>query len=470
MGKIVKYCADCEEGFAEKFSFCPNCAKSLTAYEMNPANANEVLKVAEPVEAASDAPAETVQNLPVELESSKATEPSMPSFLAKDDDLNSFNDDELISDETPAPAETPAVVAPAVVSGATGGYNQSFSQPTENLFTDYSTNGNGSSNGYQTSEPSYQTAAPTNRVKSDDGLYHITFVEEKNAKGRNLLLLGAFLLVTATAFGGVVYSLFKQNPYIGSLNDADLRVVLPNDAPDPIEPKVPEEKKKDEGGGGGGGGNHEETDTSKGVLATQMEKPLIPPSAHMDRVTNPAIPITPATQGNRQEKPTDSPYGNPNSKFDIASDGMGNGGGQGNGNGRGQGNGIGTGAGNGIGSGNGNGNGGGNGNGTGDGGDVPPKAPVKPPPPVVEPFRILSKPRANYTDTARQNQVTGVVRVRVVFLPSGAVGSVTPLNNLPYGLTEQAIAAAKQISFVPQKSNGVPVSVTKVIEYSFSIY
>ena len=36
MGKIVKFCNACEEGFAEKFGFCPNCGAQLTAFEMNP--------------------------------------------------------------------------------------------------------------------------------------------------------------------------------------------------------------------------------------------------------------------------------------------------------------------------------------------------------------------------------------------------------------------------------------------------
>ena len=36
MGKIVKYCSSCDEGFAEKFGFCPNCAAPLQAFEMNP--------------------------------------------------------------------------------------------------------------------------------------------------------------------------------------------------------------------------------------------------------------------------------------------------------------------------------------------------------------------------------------------------------------------------------------------------
>ncbi len=36
MGKIVKHCAACEESFAEKFGFCPNCGGVLKAFEMNP--------------------------------------------------------------------------------------------------------------------------------------------------------------------------------------------------------------------------------------------------------------------------------------------------------------------------------------------------------------------------------------------------------------------------------------------------
>ena len=36
MGKIVKYCAACDESFAEKFAFCPNCGKGMQPFEMNP--------------------------------------------------------------------------------------------------------------------------------------------------------------------------------------------------------------------------------------------------------------------------------------------------------------------------------------------------------------------------------------------------------------------------------------------------
>jgi hypothetical protein len=58
-------------------------------------------------------------------------------------------------------------------------------------------------------------------------------------------------------------------------------------------------------------------------------------------------------------------------------------------------------------------------------------------------FQIFIKPRPNYTDAARQNQVEGKVRLRVNFLATGKIGSVSPIISLPDGLTEQAMAAAR---------------------------
>lgn len=85
-------------------------------------------------------------------------------------------------------------------------------------------------------------------------------------------------------------------------------------------------------------------------------------------------------------------------------------------------------------------------------------------------MRIVSKPRAQYTDEARQNNVQGKVVLRVVFLASGNIGSVEPISNLPDGLTEQAIEAAKRIQFEPKLENGRPVSSIKSVEYLFAIY
>jgi outer membrane biosynthesis protein TonB len=37
-------------------------------------------------------------------------------------------------------------------------------------------------------------------------------------------------------------------------------------------------------------------------------------------------------------------------------------------------------------------------------------------------------------------------------------------------LTEQAIAAARQIRFEPAKKNGVPQTVTNQVQYQFTLY
>jgi TonB family protein len=66
--------------------------------------------------------------------------------------------------------------------------------------------------------------------------------------------------------------------------------------------------------------------------------------------------------------------------------------------------------------------------------------------------------------------VQGTVALRVVFTASGQIGSVSPVKGLSDGLTEQAIAAAKEIKFEPAKKNGVPQTVTKQVQYSFTIY
>jgi len=157
------------------------------------------------------------------------------------------------------------------------------------------------------------------------------------------------------------------------------------------------------------------------------------------------------------------------------SNGTGRGGGIGTGIGTGIGGGNGTGEGNGNGSGSGNGNGNGNGNGRGDGSEgsgLRPPPPPRPPAPVgpTEGIKILSKPQPRYTDAARTNNVQGTVTLKVTFSASGQVTGVAPINGLPYGLTEQAIAAARQIRFEPPKRNGVPYSISKSIQYTFSIY
>ena len=85
-------------------------------------------------------------------------------------------------------------------------------------------------------------------------------------------------------------------------------------------------------------------------------------------------------------------------------------------------------------------------------------------------MKIISKPQAKYNDAGRTNGVQGSVRLKITLLANGSVGSITPVTRLPHGLTEQAIAAARQLRFEPKKVNGIPQATIVTIDYSFSIY
>lgn len=84
-------------------------------------------------------------------------------------------------------------------------------------------------------------------------------------------------------------------------------------------------------------------------------------------------------------------------------------------------------------------------------------------------LKIISKPLPGYTSEAREENVEGKVILRVEFLASGDIGSIRPVTSLGGGLTEQAIEAARRIEFEPAIEHGQPVTISKQIEYSFSI-
>lgn len=83
---------------------------------------------------------------------------------------------------------------------------------------------------------------------------------------------------------------------------------------------------------------------------------------------------------------------------------------------------------------------------------------------------ILTKPRPGYTEEARQASIQGTVIVRVTFLSHGGIGAISVVKGLPLGLTDEAIAAAKRIAFLPQTLDGKPVTIIKQVEYTFGIY
>ena len=99
-----------------------------------------------------------------------------------------------------------------------------------------------------------------------------------------------------------------------------------------------------------------------------------------------------------------------------------------------------------------------------------PRKPSEPAEAGVTPLRVLAKPRANYTDSARSNNIQGVIRAAVLLGADGRVRYVLLLSRLGYGLDEEVIKAARQIKFEPKTKDGRPVPSVVTFEYSFTIY
>jgi TonB family protein len=89
---------------------------------------------------------------------------------------------------------------------------------------------------------------------------------------------------------------------------------------------------------------------------------------------------------------------------------------------------------------------------------------------VTERARIVSKPQATYTDSARKYRVQGTVTMRAVLSKDGEVTNISVIRWLPHGLTDKAIAAARGIKFEPAVNDGRKVSQYILLEYNFNLY
>lgn len=231
--------------------------------------------------------------------------------------------------------------------------------------------------------------------------------------------------------------------------------------------------KQEKAGGGGGGGREEAKPASFGKTPqASLDIPqVVAPDVKPPPIKNPALPVAATIVADPLLIPPDArvlPYGDPKSKSTDPSSGTGTGSGIGSGTGSGIGSGEGPGFGPGRGGNTGGGdrNDGGGGPGGGGGGydriftgrDVTSKA------------RLISKPEPQYTEDARKNQIVGTVVLKVVFASNGSVTNIRTVSGLPHGLTERAIAAARQIKFVPATKDGHPVSMWMQLEYNFNLY
>jgi TonB family protein len=232
--------------------------------------------------------------------------------------------------------------------------------------------------------------------------------------------------------------------------------------------------KQERPGGGGGGGREESKPASFGKTPqASLDVPqILPPDPKPPKINNPALPVPATLNADPMLIPPDArvlPYGDPKSKSTDLSSGPG----KGNGIGDGTGTGIGPGEGNGFGPGRGGNVGGGDfnpgggGPGGGGGGDYSKIFTGKD---VTTKARLISKPEPQYTEDARKNQITGTVVLKVVFASSGQVTNIRTVSGLPYGLTERAIAAARQIKFTPATKDGHQVSMWMQMEYNFNLY
>ena len=81
--------------------------------------------------------------------------------------------------------------------------------------------------------------------------------------------------------------------------------------------------------------------------------------------------------------------------------------------------------------------------------------------------KILDAPAAVYTDEARADGIKGEVRLRLVLAADGTVKYVFPIRSMDHGLTESAMAAARQIKFEPAVRGSAPVSQFATFVYDF---
>lgn len=82
---------------------------------------------------------------------------------------------------------------------------------------------------------------------------------------------------------------------------------------------------------------------------------------------------------------------------------------------------------------------------------------------------ILSRPFAAYTPQARNNRSGGNLLMRLTFEKNGSISKIEFFKGLPDGLTRSGFFAALRIKFIPSETDGELRTVTKHVEYSFSI-
>jgi len=312
----------------------------------------------------------------------------------------------------------------------------------------------------------------------------------KPSDSRNVLsgIIASFALLFLVVGGAFLLDRRQQARAAELAKDDDLELTqmiseIPNEQPTPDEGTAGMAKgngggskpKQEKAGGGGGGGREEQAPASFGKLpqADLRIPQVVAPDPHPPVIKNPALPMPATLDADPVLFPPDTrnlQYGDPKSKSTTPSSGPGTG----NGIGSGTGGGVGPGSGGGYGPGEGGNTGGGprreGGGGPGGGGGGTDYSRIFSGKEVTSKAKVLEKPEPTYTEAARKNQITGTVTLRAVFSSGGQVTNIHAVSGLPDGLTERAIAAARQIRFVPASKDGHPVSMWMELQYNFNLY
>jgi TonB family protein len=312
----------------------------------------------------------------------------------------------------------------------------------------------------------------------------------KPSDSRNVLsgIIAAFAMLFLVVGGAFFWDMHQKAKAAEKAAEDEVELTqmitdIPNEQPTPDEGTAGMAKgsgggskpKQEKAGGGGGGGREEKEPASFGKLPqADLKIPqVVAPDPHPPVIKNPSLPMPATLDADPVLFPPDTrqlAYGDPKSKSTTPSSGSGTG----NGIGSGTGGGVGPGSGGGYGPGEGGNTGGGprreGGGGPGGGGGGTDYSKIFSGKDVTSKARVLSKPEPTYTEAARKNQITGTVVLRAVFSSGGTVTNIHAVSGLPDGLTERAIAAARQIRFVPATKDGHPVSMWMELQYNFNLY
>ncbi|HEY3743197.1 MAG TPA: energy transducer TonB [Bryobacteraceae bacterium] len=214
----------------------------------------------------------------------------------------------------------------------------------------------------------------------------------------------------------------------------------------PISPYEPVKPKKDLSGGGGGGGSKAPTPVSQGKAPKMAPKQFVPPM--IAQVEHPKIAILPTINADVPQINAEN-YGDPLSKLNLPSNGIGTGAG------------MGSGSGGGLGSGRGGGFGPGSGGGVG-GGAYRIGGGVSAP-------KVIFQVEPEYSEDARKAKFQGTVVIALVVDEKGNPRDIRVVRPLGMGLDQKAIEAVEKWRFRPGQKDGKAVATQATIEVSFRL-